>query len=156
MVGAANSAFYLICRSEKSLCALPLDCVAETMRPLPLEALPNPAPGLLGVAIIRASAVPVVDMAQLTGSDTHLQPGRYVSLNVGKARQVALAVGEVIGVRELDNESLSQTPPLLRDAALEVISAISLLDAELMLVMQAGRLVPESVWADMSMQVSAT
>jgi purine-binding chemotaxis protein CheW len=65
-------------------------------------------------------------------------------------------VGEVIGIRRLDIESLEQIPPLLRDTAPDLISAIALLDAELLLVLQAARLVPESLWSDIGTKVSAT
>jgi len=147
-VVARQASSFLICRSRARLCALPLEKVAETMRPLPVEALPGmPAP-VLGVAVIRAAVVPVVDMALLTGAATHGHPNRYVSLRLGEGRQVALAVEEVLGVRELDAQTLREVPPLLEEAAPNLVSAMALLDGELLLVLRAAHLIPDALWAD--------
>ena len=48
-------------------------------------------------------------------------------------------------VRPADRSRIKDLPPLLRDATGEVIAAVGTLDAELLLVLQSGRLVPESV-----------
>ena len=138
---------FLVCRSGTRLCAVPLAHVAETMRPLPLEPLADMPPFLLGVSVIRSAVVPVVDLALLTGSPLRTPPGRYVTLRLAGDRLVALAVEGTVGVRALAAESLHEVPPLLRDAAPEVIAAVTLLDAELLLVLQAARVLPESVWS---------
>jgi len=153
--GPRTSAF-LICRSGTWLCALPLESVAETMRPQPIKVIADLPASVLGVAVIRAAMVPVVDISKLMGATAGTQPGRFVSLRLGTARQVALAVGEVIGVQDLDIESLKRIPPLLRDTAPDVIAAIALLDAELLWVLQTARLVPESLWSDIGAEVSPT
>jgi purine-binding chemotaxis protein CheW len=59
-------------------------------------------------------------------------------------------VGAVIGVRELDAASVDKMPPLLRDARAEVIEAIGVLDARLLLVLRASRLLPEEIWQMLS------
>jgi len=141
-----TTAPFLICRSGAKLCGLPLEHVAETMRPLPIETFPDMPPALLGVAVIRAVPVPVVDLATLVGASTRTPPGRYVTLRLDEKRQVGLAVESVIGVRELPIESLKDVPPLLSGTAPEIISAVTLLDAELVLVLQAARWLPDSVW----------
>jgi len=145
---------FLICRSQAWLCGLPVDRVVETMRPLPLEALPGMPPAVLGTSIIRGAAVPVLDLAALTGAKTRAPPGRYVSLNLGEGRRVALAVEDVLGLRELDTAFLDEVPPLLRDAAAEAVSSISSLDGELLLVLHAARLIPEPMWAQIDMGVA--
>ena len=150
MVSSARpltSASFLVCRSALRLCALPLERVAETMRPLPLEALPDMPPALLGAAVIRATAVPVLDLGLLLGAPVSTPPGRFVSLKLDDGRGVAVAVTEVVGVHRLDGAALAQVPPLLRDAADGIVHALSLLDAELLLVLQTARLVPEGMWA---------
>jgi chemotaxis signal transduction protein len=129
------------------LCALPLERVAETMRPLPLDTLPQMPPPLLGMAVIRANAVPVLDLGLLLGAPMQAPPARFVSLKLDGGRSVAVAVTEVVGVYRLDAAAMAQVPPLLRDAADGIVCALSLLDAELLLVLQASRLVPEAVWA---------
>ena len=58
---------------------------------------------------------------------------------------VALAVDAVAGIRPLAAERLHELPPLLRDADTAIVSAIGALDAELFLVLQASRLVPEAL-----------
>lgn len=138
-------ASFLICRSAPRLCALPLEHVAETMRALPIEPMPGMPPFLLGVSIIRGAVVPVVNLARLLGATANVQAARYVTLRLGD-RQVAFAVERVIGVRELAAESIEDIPPLLCEADAGVVAAIATLDAELLLVLQAARLIPESVW----------
>ena len=148
------AAAFLICRSEKWLCALPLENVAETMRPLPIEPLADLPPSILGIAVIRSAMVPVVDVAMLVdGASASTSPTRFVSLRLGANRQVALALGEVVGVRTLGTEALKDIPALLSDTAPHIISAIAQLDAEFLLVLQAARMVPESLWRDLDAKV---
>jgi purine-binding chemotaxis protein CheW len=138
---------FLLCRSDQVLCALPLSHVRETMRALPLEALAAMPPFMLGLAVIRGAAVPVLDLARLLGgAAAPARAGRrYVTLALGQ-RQVALAVDFVLGVRALDPAALGPVPALLQTADAGMLAAVGTLDAELMLVLQAGRLVPDSVW----------
>ena len=145
MIPAAGTRF-LIVRTDARLCALPLEQVAETLRPLPIEPLAAMPPCVLGVSVIRGISVRVIDAALLLGA-RRAAPGRYVTVKLGAARRVALAVDGVIGVRELPEASLGEVPPLLREANADAISAISALDGELLLVLQAARLIPEQVWS---------
>lgn len=144
---------YLICRSNACLCALPLESVAETMRPLPVEPLAATPAFVLGISVIRGAATPVVDVARLLGSPAPVPPQRLVTLRIG-ARCVALAVEGVIGVHALPAAALAAVPALLSGAANETVSAISTLDAQLLLVLQSARLVPESVWAAIDAQAT--
>jgi purine-binding chemotaxis protein CheW len=138
---------FLICRCGACFCALPLASVVETMRPLPCEPLAAMPPFLLGVSVIRGAPVPVVDAARLLGSTTPALVRRVVTLKVGE-RRVGLAVESVIGVRDILATALDDVAPLLREAGEETISAISTLDAQLLLVLQGARLVPDSVWQE--------
>ncbi|MET3131167.1 chemotaxis signal transduction protein [Oxalobacteraceae bacterium GrIS 1.11] len=52
----------LLCRSQHRLRALPLLQVRESMRALPVEALPDMPPFMLGLAVIRGAALPVLDL----------------------------------------------------------------------------------------------
>src|SRR4051812_10230531 len=79
------------------LCALPLADVVETVRPLPVQPLAGAAAGLLGVAVIRGEAVPVVDAGRLLG-DPEAVPSRFVPTATPRGT-VAFATGEVVGVR---------------------------------------------------------
>ncbi|HVK74027.1 MAG TPA: chemotaxis protein CheW [Kofleriaceae bacterium] len=121
-------------------CALPIAHVIETLRPPPIQPWPDAPPAVLGVARIRGVSVPVVDGATLLGAPAGGPPARLVTLRIG-ARQVALAVERVDGVRRLDAAARTALPPLLRDDD-GPIAAIAARDAELVLVLRSGRLVP--------------
>ena len=124
-------------------CALPLGHIVETMRPLPIEAILDPPPGVAGVSVIRGRPLPVVDLGALLASDDGrpaVAASRFVTLRVGE-RQVALAVDAVIGVRELENTALHELPPLLQSARSTNIRSLSALDLELFAILDTGRLV---------------
>lgn len=135
----------LLCRLRSQLCALPLECVAEIMRPMPVTALAGTPDFVRGMSLIRGAAVPVVDAGLLLGADEPPEPTRFVTLNIEK-RQVALAVEQVVGIRGLAAVSLQDLPPLLHEANADLVVAIGMLDRELLLVLQAARVVPDSVW----------
>lgn len=131
----------LICRVQSRWCALPLVHVRETMRPLPIAALAAPVAQVLGLALIRGSSLPVVDLAALLGLHG-VTPQRFVVIAVAE-RRVALAVSAVLGLRPMPvTESL---PPLTREAPNELIAAIGWLDAELLMVLDSARLLPEEL-----------
>jgi purine-binding chemotaxis protein CheW len=79
------------------------------------------------------------------GTNEPPQPARFVSLAVD-GRTVALAVEGVVGIRELPTEGLGNLPPLLRDVGPEVVSAIGVLDAAFLVVLQVARILPDSTW----------
>ncbi len=135
-----NSDFSLLCRVGSRLCALPLQHVLETLRPLPVEPLSGAPEHVLGIALIRGVAQPVVDVARLLG-EPDAQVTRYITILVGE-RRVALAVGAVLGTRPLMKDAWQQLPPLLRHAGQEAVAALGELDAELLLVLDSARLVP--------------
>ena len=130
---------------RSQLCALPLERVAEIMRPLPVTHMAGTPACVRGMSVIRGAAIPVVDAGNLLGSDEPAECTRFVTLNVDK-RQVALAVEKIVGVRGLAAVSLQDLPPLLREANADLVAAIGMLDSELLLVLQTARIVPESVW----------
>ena len=139
---------WLICRVQTRLCALPLEHVIETLRPLPVEPVAGAPPFVLGLAVIRGTPLPVIDAARLLGADD-ARTERFVTVMAGN-RRVALAVDHVLGVRAVAPQSLHALPPLLHDADTDVIAAIGLLDAELLLVLRSTRLLPEDAlpWAE--------
>ena len=134
----------LICRVLNRLCALPLQHVIETMRPLPVEPLAGVLRPITGVAIIRGAPVPVVDLAWvLAAEESH--PTRFVTVDAD-GRRVALAVDAVVGVRTMPAGDLHDLPPLLRDASADAVVAIGTLDAELLVLLNSGRIVPDMAW----------
>lgn len=87
--------------------------------------------------------MPVVAATKLLGvEDT--PPGRYVTVKSGERRVIALAVDSVHGVMRIPGSSLDDLPPLLNEAT--VVSAISRLDAELLLVLRCAYLLPPALW----------
>jgi purine-binding chemotaxis protein CheW len=135
----------LLCRVRKRLCAVPLEHVVEIMRPLRVESFAGMPSFIKGVSLIRGAPVPVVDAGALLGTSDDAQPARFVSVRAGQ-RRVALAVEEVLGVRELPAAALHGLPPLLHDASADVVSAVGTLDQEFLVVLQAARFVLESQW----------
>jgi purine-binding chemotaxis protein CheW len=136
----------LLCRLGAGLCALPLDCVVETMRPLPVARVDHAPPFVLGLAVVRGEAIPVIDGARLLGAGHPSAAQRFVTLKVG-ARRVALAVDDVVGLRDLASVSLGSLPPLLGQAESDAVAAIGSLDQQLLLVLGGARAVPASAWA---------
>jgi len=134
---------WLVCRVQAQLCALPLERVVETLRPLPIEPVAGGPAFVLGLAVIRGAPLPVVDTARLLGAQ-HERAERFVVVEVD-GRRIALAVGSVLGVRTVPRGSLHALPPLLLDADTEVIAAVGRLDAELLLVLRSARLLPDAM-----------
>jgi purine-binding chemotaxis protein CheW len=148
--GRQNDCF-LLCRIGSRIGALAIEDVRETMRPLPIEPMTGMPPFVLGLAIIRGFPTPVVDACRLVGSSASSStvspsPARFVSLRLGE-RTAALSVDAVLDVRSLPAETLSTIPPLLCGGNAELVSIIGALDAKLLLVLEAARLLPDSVWS---------
>ena len=147
MTGAADtgldsgrSADWLVCRAGAGLCALPLGPIVEIMRVLPIEPVAAPPPGLRGLSLIRGVPVPVLDLAALMG-ESGAPAGRLVTATLS-GRKIAFAVDAVLGVRRLDPALADELPPLLRDSARDAVAAIGTLDAELLFLLETGKLVP--------------
>lgn len=133
---------WLLCRAGPHLCALPLEQILEVMRPLPTEALADAPPFVRGVAVIRGVPVPVIDLARLLGQSKAALT-RYVTVRAGGDRILALAVGEVLGLKRDDEAGTRTMVPLMREAAQESVAAIGALDSEALLFLTTLRLLPE-------------
>lgn len=145
--GSAPRAPALICRVRERLCALPLQHVVETMRPLPVETLASMPAFVRGLARARGNPLPVVDLGALLGGDTPARPTRFVMVRVD-GRHVLLAVEEVLGVRDLGQVAVERLPPLLGDGGGAAVASVGMLDAALLVVLQTARLMPPSTWID--------
>ncbi|HEX3883809.1 MAG TPA: chemotaxis protein CheW [Stellaceae bacterium] len=144
-VGAADFSSlqkWLLFRAGRRLCAVPLGCVAETMRVLPIERARS-AGFILGVSNIRGVPVPVVDAGGLFG-EAEGGHRRLITIEIG-ARSVALAVDDVVGVIAIAEDLLEELPPLLREAAGDAVTAIGVLDGEFLIHLEASRLVPDGL-----------
>jgi purine-binding chemotaxis protein CheW len=134
---------FLLCRIGKRIGALAISDIQETLRPLPVEPVTGAPPFVLGVAILRGSPTPVIDVGRLLGS--HSTIGRFVALRLG-TRSVALAVEAVLDVRSLPIQMSSQVPRLLGEASATLVSALGSLDAELLVVLEASRVAQVLDW----------
>jgi purine-binding chemotaxis protein CheW len=155
MTGAEENHRFLLCRIGSRIGALPLQDVREIMRPLPIEPFSGSPPFVLGLAIVRGSPTPVIDAGLLLDPSTapatpttSPSPARFVSLKLGD-RTAAMAVDAVLDVRSMAAGTLADIPPLLREARADLVSAIGSLDSKLLLVLEAARFVPDSIWTAM-------
>ena len=131
-------------------CAFPLHHVAETMRPLPIKPVAGTPDFVRGVSIIRGMPTPVVDLkALLENSPNSACFGRFVTL-VSDGRRVVIGVDSVVGLRTLDSAQLGALPPLLVDVSAKLIASFGILDAQLLLVLSAARMVPDEVWTGLA------
>ena len=153
MTRARENDPFLLCRIGSRIGALAVSDVRETMRPLPIESLTGTPAFVLGVALVRGSAAPVIDAGRLLdpsalpfAATTSPSAARFVSLKLGD-RTAVLAVDAVLDVRSLAAGILAEIPPLLERGG-ELVSAIGALDAKLLVVLEAAHLVPESVWSE--------
>lgn len=142
----APGAACLLARVGTRSCAIPLEVVAETMRPLRIEPLAGMPPFVLGLSVVRGTPIPVVDVARLLGAAESPPITRFVSIRVG-SRQAVLAVEAVLGVQVFSQSSLDELPPLMGRESADLVETIGRLDSALLLVLKSGRLVPSSAWA---------
>jgi purine-binding chemotaxis protein CheW len=134
---------WLICRIGRQLCAVPIAHVVETMRRLPIEAVAGAPAYVQGLCIIRGTPVPVVDLGLVIGGEA-TRPERLVTMRAD-SRSIALAAEAVLGIRAIAPDTFAELPPLLRGVAPETVAAISMLDAELIYLLRAARMIPSEV-----------
>jgi purine-binding chemotaxis protein CheW len=126
-------------------CAIGVEHVVETMRPLPIEELPNMPPFVLGLSMVRGVGVPVVDVGALLGCSETRDTTRFVALRIG-GRCAALAVESVIGVHRVDRARFTELPRLLGETSEELVLSMGRLDDQLLLVLRAAKIVPDDAW----------
>jgi purine-binding chemotaxis protein CheW len=145
------SGLSLVVRAGARLCALPVSKVVEVHRPLPVESVSQAPAAVLGFAIVRGAALPVVDLAVLLGGPSGGPCTRFVIVRAGE-RRFALSVETVLGIREFAPTFWGDLPPLLGPASAELIEAVGALDAEAILALETGHIVPDTVWDSLSRQ----
>jgi len=141
---SARSTPVLTLRLGHRTCAVPLSYITEVMRPLPVEPLAGAPAGVLGVAVVRGRVTPVVDLESLLGDGTatSTSSARFVTLRIGD-RAVALLVEAVRSIRTLARTELVSLPPLWQGSHPPAVSALGAVDHELLLVLEATRLLPD-------------
>src|SRR4051812_18892067 len=92
----------LVFRAGALLCALRLDEVIETMRPLAVRPLAGSPPYVLGVTIMRGRPAPVIDVNRLVGGE-QTAVERFLAVRTERG-PVAFATGAVLGIRAASPE----------------------------------------------------
>jgi purine-binding chemotaxis protein CheW len=143
-VGTAG-ADSLVFRAGPLLCALRLDEVIETMRPLATHPLAGTPAFVTGICIMRGIPTLVIDVAHLLGGAS-ADVSRFVAVRTERG-PVAFATGEIQGVRPVSAGTGGRHEALLGDAPARLIAAVGTIDAAPVLLLQSMRLVPDEVWA---------
>jgi purine-binding chemotaxis protein CheW len=134
---------FVLVVSQGRYYALPLENVAETMRPLPVDAVLGAPPFLQGLSIIRGNPTPVIDLAMLIEGRPTERASRFVTLR-NPSGPVALAVEEVVGIREFADAELAELPAVLTEVS-ERIRGLGRLDGNLLIILETFRLLPEDL-----------
>jgi chemotaxis signal transduction protein len=130
----------LVCQLGELRFVLPLSSVAETMRPLPIDAGSSGVSFVTGNSTIRGAAGPVIDLGLLLAG-RQSDGRRWVTLKPGPPF-AALAVDAVLGVRTIADDELARLPALLPEAGtLDALARVS--DAAFSALSAAKRLAPE-------------
>jgi purine-binding chemotaxis protein CheW len=135
----------LVFRAGSLLCALRLDEVVETMRPLDIRELAGTPAFVRGISIMRGVPAPVIDVARLLGG-AQAEVARFVAVRT-RGGPVALATGPVLGIRPAVAEAADQHDVLLSGASRQLVSGFGTIDGEPLLLLTSMRLVPDEVWA---------
>jgi purine-binding chemotaxis protein CheW len=135
----------LVFRAGSLLCALRLDEVVETMRPLAVQPLVGTPPFVPGISIMRGVPVPVVDVTRLLGGG-RAAATRFVAVRTERG-PIALATGPVLGIRPTVTANADHHTGLLGAAPARLVAAIGTVDAEPLIQLRSMRLVPDEVWA---------
>jgi len=139
--GGHNS---LVFRAGPLLCALRLDEVIETMRPLATQPIAGTPAFVTGICIMRGLPTPVIDVARLLG-DATAEVSRFISVRTERG-PVAFTAGAIHGVRTVSAQSTQFSPALLGDGPGRLIAAVGTIDAAPVLLLQTMRLVPGEAW----------
>jgi purine-binding chemotaxis protein CheW len=137
----------LVFRAGSLLCALRLDDVIETMRPLPVRALAGTPAFVRGICVMRGVPTPVVDVARLLGGE-QVEFSRFVAVRTERG-PVAFATGPVLGIRTVaTGDATTGHAALLAGtgAASPLVAGIATIGAEPLMLLQSMRVVPDEVW----------
>src|SRR4051794_7040755 len=118
----AGEATSLVFRAGSLLCALGVDDIIETMRPLPTRPLAGTPAFVLGISVLRGVPTPVIDVARLLGGGSG-EAERYVAVRTERGA-VALATGAIVGIRSVDLDSAGGHPVLLTGGSNGLVAGV--------------------------------
>lgn len=134
----------LVFRAGSLLCALRLDEVVETLRPLETRPLAGTPAFVRGIAVLRGVPTPVIDVSRLLGGG-QTEVDRFVAVRTERGA-VALATGPVLGIRDVDANAAGGHPALLGARSSRLVAGVGTVGAEPLLLLQSMRTVPDEVW----------
>ncbi|MFI5891647.1 chemotaxis protein CheW [Actinoplanes sp. NPDC051513] len=135
----------LVFRAGPLLCALPLEEVIETMRPMETLPLAGSPSFVLGISVLRGVPTPVIDVSRLLGGGPCGDPQRFVTVGTERGA-VAMATGAVLGIRTIDAAQTGGHPALFGGASSSLVAGVGTVGAEPLLLLQSMRAVPDQVW----------
>ena len=138
---AESPALALVFRAGSLLCALRLDDVIETMRPLPTRPLAGTPPYVRGIAIMRGVPTPVLDVAWLLAGEV-AESARFIAVRTEHG-PVAFATGPVLGIRPTPPAGPAAYPGV----SSRLVAGVGMSGAEPVLLLQSLRVIPDEVWA---------
>ncbi|MEV6303610.1 chemotaxis protein CheW [Actinoplanes sp. NPDC051861] len=134
----------LVFRAGPLYCALPLDEIVETMRPLRTRPLAGTPPYVRGLTIMRGAPAPVIDVARLlTGVEGEI--ARYVAVQAGPGL-VACATGPVLGVQKIRVAPPEGPAALFTGVSKALIAAVGTVGTDPLLLLRSVGAVPDEVW----------
>jgi purine-binding chemotaxis protein CheW len=139
-VGVAS----LVFRAGPLQCALRLDEVVETMRPLETQALAGTPPFVVGISVLRGVPTPVIEVARLLSGEAAAIE-RYVAVRTDRG-VVALATGTILGIQAVRVEAGSGHPALLGAGEDRLVEGVATIGAEPLLLLRSMRTIPAEVW----------
>ena len=142
--GDDAGAMSLVFRAGSLLCALRLDEVIETMRPLTVRPLAGTPSYVRGVTIMRGVPTPVLDVARLVAGE-EAEIVRFVAVRTERG-PVAFATGPVLGIRPAAADTAAGPAVLYGGASSRLVAGVGTVDAEPILLLQSMRVLPDEVW----------
>lgn len=146
----------LVFHAGTRLCGVPLESVVETLRPLPVEPMAGQSAIVSGICVVRGEPAPVLNVALLIGGDADQPVTRFISMAADKSpateghrRPVVLAVDSVLGVREVESESVHDLPPLLSHVASNLVGGLGMVGGDSLLLLRDARLLADSLDLDL-------
>jgi purine-binding chemotaxis protein CheW len=143
----------LVFRAGALLCALRLDEVIETMRPLAVQPIAGTPSFVRGISIMRGVPAPVIDVARLLGGDD-APAVRFIAVGTDRG-SVAFATGPVLGIRPTVAGTDRHHTRLLGVVPARLVAAIGTVDGEPLIQLQSMRMVPDEVWAAAALDAAA-
>lgn len=134
----------LVFRAGPLLCAMRLDEVVETLRPLETQPLAGTPAFVLGISVLRGVPTPVIDVARLLGGGAGTVE-RFIAVRTERGA-VALATGAVLGIRSVDASATGGHPALLGARSSRLVAGVGVVGTEPLLLLQSMRTVPDEVW----------